>query len=145
MDSDLGTDSDDAMNLNLLVVGSTDDETSENGLEEGFPESESTCEDIFELYDTHEARVNNSETAAQLHAENPVSINVNQSEFTITADPTRIGRMRRTRDISDIRACICGVPVSTDEVNEQKAAMCTERGCETQWVYISFDFEHVQH
>ena len=32
-----------------------------------------------------------------------------QTEFTIAAQPTRCGRTRRTRDMVEVTACICGI------------------------------------
>jgi hypothetical protein len=58
----------------------------------------------------------------------------NQTDFTVTARPTRIGRLRQTRDMADIRTCVCGTVVSPEEIDGGRVAMCTERGCETQWV-----------
>jgi hypothetical protein len=61
-------------------------------------------------------------------------VTTNQTDFTVTAKPTRIGRLRRTRDMAEIHACVCGIPVGSEEIESGRAAMCTERGCETQWV-----------
>jgi hypothetical protein len=58
----------------------------------------------------------------------------NQTDFTVAARPTRIGRLRQTRDMEEIRACVCGTVVSPEEIERGRVAMCTERGCETQWV-----------
>jgi len=57
-----------------------------------------------------------------------------QSDFTITARPTRSGRSRKTCDMAKVHASICGIPVSLEDIEGGKARMCAQQGCETQWV-----------
>ena len=61
---------------------------------------------------------------------------LNQTEFTIKAQPTRRGRARRTRDMMEVTACICGLPVENESRNNNLAIQCGYSGCETSWVCI---------
>jgi hypothetical protein len=70
----------------------------------------------------------------QLVTDHPKDPGTIQSEFTIAAEPTRIGRVRKTRDMADIYACLCGNKVSQTDIDGSNAARCTYPGCETQWV-----------
>ena len=60
----------------------------------------------------------------------------NQTEFTLDALPTRRGRTRRTRDMAEMYACICGEIVENDaRIRDSETAMqCGYDGCETSWV-----------
>jgi hypothetical protein len=64
----------------------------------------------------------------------PTLVSINQTEFTIEAQPTRRGRIRRTRDMMEVTACICGNPVESESRNSDAAVQCGYRGCETLWV-----------
>ena len=57
-----------------------------------------------------------------------------QTEFTIAAQPTRCGRTRRTRDMVEVTACICGITVERESRNSNAAVKCGYKGCETLWV-----------
>ena len=61
---------------------------------------------------------------------------VNQTEFTIEAQSTRCGRIRRTRDMVELTVCLCGSPVESELRNKDTAVQCGYRGCETLWVSI---------
>ena len=61
-------------------------------------------------------------------------IETNHTEFTIVAEPTCIGWVRKTQDMTNIYACLCGNKVSQTDIKGSKAARCTYPGCETQWV-----------
>lgn len=68
-----------------------------------------------------------------------VLVATTQTEFNIAAQPTRHGRVRKTRDMAEITACICGQPVEQSErvVNSATAVQCGYRGCETSWVCLA--------
>ena len=70
--------------------------------------------------------------------ERQVLIATNQTEFIIEAEPTRHGRTRKTRDMGEITACICGLPVASEEriATSMTAVVCGYRGCETAWVRV---------
>ena len=59
-----------------------------------------------------------------------------QTEFNLGAPPTRRGRIRKTRDMGKVTACICGETVVSEErkVGSKTAVECGYRGCETAWV-----------
>jgi hypothetical protein len=63
-------------------------------------------------------------------------VSVNQTEFTIEGQPTRRGRIHRTRDMVEVTACICGQPVESGSRNSNTAVQCGYRGCETLWVSL---------
>jgi len=65
-------------------------------------------------------------------------IATNQSEFLIEARPTRIGRVRKTRDMGEVMACYCGQEVAEAERvrHSTMAVECTYRGCEPGWVSL---------
>ena len=65
-----------------------------------------------------------------------VLLATNQSEFTVDALPTRRGRPRRTRDMAEMYACICGEAVESDARTKDSvtAMQCGYNGCETSWV-----------
>jgi len=52
-----------------------------------------------------------------------------QTEFNIAAQPTRHGRVRKTRDRAEIMVCICGQPVEQSErvVNSATAVVWLSR------------------
>src|ERR1700677_2806746 len=54
------------------------------------------------------------------------------------AIPTRCGQPRRTRDMADIYACICGSVVADDQrvMGSNTALRCGFDGCETSWVCL---------
>jgi hypothetical protein len=54
------------------------------------------------------------------------------------AIPTRRGQPRRTRDMADIYACICGSVVADDQrvMGSNTALRCGFDGCETSWVCL---------
>jgi hypothetical protein len=66
--------------------------------------------------------------------DDPKDVRTNHTEFTIAAEPTRIGQVRKTQDMADIYTCLCGNKVSQMDIEGSKAARCTYPGCETQWV-----------
>jgi len=68
----------------------------------------------------------------------PSLVATNQSEFQFDAQPTRAGRVRKTRDMAEITACICGDVVSPAERNTKTAVQCGYRGCETSWASSMF-------
>lgn len=63
-------------------------------------------------------------------------VSVNQTDFTIEARPTRSGRIRRTCDMVEVTACLCGNPVESESRNNKTAVQCGFRGCETLWVSV---------
>ncbi|KAI9431976.1 hypothetical protein H4582DRAFT_1821850 [Lactarius indigo] len=65
-------------------------------------------------------------------------VSVNQTEFTLEGWPTRHGRIRRTRDMMEVTACICGKPVESESKNADTAVQCGYRGCETLWVSVFY-------
>ncbi|KAH7931135.1 hypothetical protein BV22DRAFT_1027895 [Leucogyrophana mollusca] len=65
-----------------------------------------------------------------------VLIASNQTDFNLEARPTRIGRVRKTRDMAEVSACLCGAIVAEDERTSDQAVQCAERGCETQWFHL---------
>jgi hypothetical protein len=70
----------------------------------------------------------------------PHLLSVNQTEFTIEAQPTSRGHARRTRDMMEVVACICGMPVEAASKNSTTAVQCGYNGCETLWVCAMFVF-----
>ena len=69
----------------------------------------------------------------------PQLLSVNQTEFTIEAQPTSHGRTHRTRDMLEVVVCICGVPVETADKTSTTTVQCGYKGCETSWVcWMSF-------
>lgn len=66
----------------------------------------------------------------------PQLVSINQTEFTIEGQPTRHGRIRQTRDMMEVTACICGTPVESELRNSNTAVQCGYRGCETLWVSV---------
>jgi len=58
------------------------------------------------------------------------------SEFQLDAQPTRAGCVRRTHDMTEITACLCGSSVLPSQQNAQTAVQCVYHGCETSWVRI---------
>jgi hypothetical protein len=58
------------------------------------------------------------------------------SEFQLDAQPTQAGRIRRTRDMTEITACLCGSSVLPSQQNAQTTVQCTYRSCETSWMRI---------
>jgi len=75
-------------------------------------------------------------------ARTAVLIATNQTEFTMDAIPTRHGRPRKTRDMGDIYACICGNVVEKEArvTGSDMALRCAFEGCETLWVRFSHRF-----
>ncbi|KAF8889381.1 hypothetical protein BD779DRAFT_1671927 [Infundibulicybe gibba] len=71
-------------------------------------------------------------------------ITSNQNEFNLEALPTCRGRLRRTRDTTEIHACICGVVVAPSEIEDGTSVIqCAYRGCETSWFHLAclnFDY-----
>ena len=65
-------------------------------------------------------------------------IATNQSDFNIEAPPTRRGRIRKTRDMGEVTACICGITVATVDRTAASlvAVQCGYLGCEVGWVRI---------
>ncbi|KAH9020543.1 hypothetical protein EDB83DRAFT_2432480 [Lactarius deliciosus] len=63
-------------------------------------------------------------------------VSVNQTEFTLEGQPTRRGHIRRTRDMMEVTACICGKPVESELKNTDTAVQCGYRGCETLWFHL---------
>ncbi|KAH9068269.1 hypothetical protein EDB83DRAFT_2222807, partial [Lactarius deliciosus] len=68
-------------------------------------------------------------------------VSIKQTEFTIDGQPTRRGHIRRTRDMVEVTACICGTPVENELRNSNTAIQCGYRGCETLWVSV-FRLQH---
>ena len=66
----------------------------------------------------------------------PILVATHQTEFNMDALPTRRGRPRRTRDMAEIYACICGRAVDIGErvMGSDTAIRCAYEGCETSWV-----------
>jgi len=66
----------------------------------------------------------------------PILIATHQTEFNMDALPTCRGRPRRTRDMADIYACICGRAVDKEArvLGSDSAIRCAFEGCETSWV-----------
>ena len=64
-------------------------------------------------------------------------LSVNQTDFTIEAQPTRSGRIHQTCDMMEVTACLCGSPVESDSRNTKTAVQCGYKGCETLWVSLS--------
>jgi hypothetical protein len=56
------------------------------------------------------------------------------SEFQPDVQPTQAGRVRRTRDMTEITACLCRSSVLPLQQNAQIAVQCAYHGCETSWV-----------
>ena len=74
----------------------------------------------------------------------PTSVSASHTEFNITAQQTRHGR--RTRDMTELTACICGHTVAQEErtTNSTTAMQCAYRGCETSWVRMfCLNFQHI--
>ncbi|KAH9019948.1 hypothetical protein EDB84DRAFT_1275578 [Lactarius hengduanensis] len=63
-------------------------------------------------------------------------VSINQTEFTLEGLPTRHGRIRRTRDMMEVTACICSKPVEDELKNADTAVQCGYRGCETLWFHL---------
>jgi len=63
-------------------------------------------------------------------------IATNQTEFTITAAPTRLGRKRKTREMDELSVCDCGIAVEEEArvLASTIAVRCGFDGCETGWV-----------
>ena len=61
---------------------------------------------------------------------------INQTEFTLDALLTRLGWARRTCDMAEMYACICGEVVEDDmRTKDSETAMwCGYDGCKTSWV-----------
>lgn len=78
--------------------------------------------------------------AYYVHKDNTASrhelIATNQSEFTIEAPPTRIGRTRKSRNMDELNECLCGLAVAQEDRvnNSMTAVQCGYRGCEPGWV-----------
>jgi len=66
----------------------------------------------------------------------PILLGTHQTEFNMDALPTRLGRPRRTRDMAEIYACICGKAVDMEArvLGSDTALRCAFEGCETSWV-----------
>ncbi|KAH7907202.1 hypothetical protein BJ138DRAFT_1104514 [Hygrophoropsis aurantiaca] len=70
----------------------------------------------------------------------------NQTNFNVAAHPTHIGRVRKTRDMGEVSACVCGAQVTEQEKEAEQVAECTERGCETRWYHLDcLNFIYVPH
>ena len=63
----------------------------------------------------------------------PSLVATNQSEFQFDAQTTCAGCVRKTWDMAEITACICGDVVSPAERNTKTAVQCGYHGCETSW------------
>ena len=70
----------------------------------------------------------------------------NQSEFMIEALPTRIGRVRKTRDLGEVMECICGQQVMEEDRvrNSEVAIQCGYQGCEPGWVCLLISLTYSQ-
>ncbi len=66
-------------------------------------------------------------------------VSTGQDQF-MDAIPTRRGRARRTRDMTEMFVCICGLRVEDQEqvVGSKTALRCGYEGCETSWVCTIF-------
>ncbi len=65
-------------------------------------------------------------------------ITTNQSDFNIEAPPTWQGQIRKTCNMGEVTACICGITVAAvDRTTALLVAMqCGYLGCEVRWVCI---------
>ncbi|KAF8162673.1 hypothetical protein B0H34DRAFT_692514 [Crassisporium funariophilum] len=61
-----------------------------------------------------------------------------QTEFNLEALPTRCGRPRRTRDMAEMYACMCGRVVEEEArvMGSKTAVRCAFEGCETSWFHL---------
>ncbi|KAF8237452.1 hypothetical protein L208DRAFT_1375605 [Tricholoma matsutake] len=63
-------------------------------------------------------------------------LTINQTEFMIDAELTQQGWTRRTQDMMEVTACICGIPVDSSSRNSNVAIQCGYKGCETLWFHL---------
>jgi len=98
---------------------------------------------------TESEAVDNSSCSQDLIADDPfvagpspqqaqILLATHQTEFNMDALPTRHGRPRRTRDMAEIYACICGNAVDLAErvMGSETAVCCGFEGCETSWFHL---------
>ncbi|KAH9032123.1 hypothetical protein EDB85DRAFT_1890789 [Lactarius pseudohatsudake] len=88
---------------------------------------------------TDEVKMTTDATGSDTAATHPGPqqlVSVNQTEFTLEGQPTRRGRIHRTRDMVEVTACICGKPVESELKNTDTAVQCGYRGCETLWFHL---------
>lgn len=52
------------------------------------------------------------------------------------SEPTRVGRRRKCRDMSDLSLCLCGDSARPDDAGSIR---CQRAGCETVWVSFTPD------
>jgi hypothetical protein len=78
-----------------------------------------------------------SETPAIGSSIIPDDTNIQPDEDTTLADPppARSGRKRKAKDLQAISDCLCGEPVTKDEISQATCVIqCKKPGCETLWV-----------
>lgn len=84
---------------------------------------------------------NNTTAASAMSPSNkpcsaPTDFSTSQMEpFLLTSEPTRAGRKRKCRDMSNLSLCLCGISVQSDSVGSIR---CQRAGCETVWVSNPF-------
>lgn len=67
--------------------------------------------------------------------EAPLEIHNSETEFTVNAPETRVGRKRKAKDLSTmLEVCTCGNKV--EELERLEAIQCKRAGCETGWVSV---------
>lgn len=72
------------------------------------------------------------------------TLEIDNPEQVGDSETQTLGRGTRKRKKTD-DGCHCGEPVSTSDKEEQKAVMCTFKGCEALWVslfVVHFNFAH---
>ena len=57
-------------------------------------------------------------------------------EFQLDAQLMQAGHVRRTHDMTEITACLCGSSVLSSQQNAQTTVQCAYHGCETSWMRI---------
>jgi hypothetical protein len=66
----------------------------------------------------------------------PTDLSTLETEpFLLTSEPTRAGRKRKCRDMSNLSLCLCGISVQSGSVG---SIQCQRAGCETVWVSDPF-------
>jgi hypothetical protein len=62
---------------------------------------------------------------------NPVAESSVSAPIFFDSEPTRTGRRRKCRDMSELSLCLCGVNAEPGDIG---SVQCQRQGCETIWV-----------
>src|SRR5271168_2419047 len=91
---------------------------------------------------THVSTTTETETRNETHnmltsTENvlPSTVSVELEDEAASKETSRCGRLRNVPKRKFIGECVCGNPVTVEEMDdEEKTICCKRKGCETSWV-----------